>query len=174
MGVSPSDVLAPIKLIPDVMEAKLTGRGEQAELCYREYYTYLPNEVRDFFAAVGIRLFELYQKLIGCDVICKRIEQGIQLDVKGPPITIARTFMPEILIFGATNMDEARILTESSLESERKTLSTGIILRSWDANAKNVVEPLIAIMKKQMQLLGLSSFDELMREIIKQHSKLGD
>lgn len=137
--LSTDDILrkAQVKVIPDVIEAKLIRHGAQAELCYREYFTYLPKEVQDYIIAVGIRVNELLYKSIGCEVKIQRIEQGIEIRIITLSSAATCMFMSELLVFGATNISEAKILTESSLESGRNTLSTGLILRNWDENARN-------------------------------------
>lgn len=150
-----------IKFLPDIVEVKLTRSETQAELCYREYFTYMPKEIQDFMMPVTMKVIELFSKRMGIEMKLTRIEQGVEMNIRGSPDVVVSMPLIEILIFGTTNMEEAKILTESMLKVLEAT-SSGRVFRNWDDSIKNEVEQVIGNLKLVMRLAGVSTIEELM------------
>ena len=150
-----------IKFLPDIIEVKLARSENQAELCYKEYFTYLPKEVQDFVMPISMKAIELLSKTMQVEMKLSRIEQGVEVDFKGPPEVVVAMPLVETLMFGTTNMDKARNLTEAMLKGLQAT-SSGKVFRNWDASAKNEVEQVMNGLKFVMRLLGVNTTEELM------------
>jgi hypothetical protein len=150
-----------MKFLPDIVDVKLSRNGNQVELCYKEYFTYLPEEIQDFMVPVILRILELFLKRLGLECKLARIEQGIELNVKGAPEIVVSMPLVEILMFGTTNMDKAKLLTNSMLQGLEAT-SSGRVFRNLDDNVKEDVEQVISQLRVAMKLAGVSTMEELM------------
>ena len=150
-----------IKFLPDIIEAKLTRVENEGELCYKEYFTYLPEEVLEFMMPITMKFVELMFKKLEVEIQISRIEQGVQIDVKAPAEVLVGMPLVETLMFGTANMEKAKILTESMLKG-LEAVSSGKVFRKWDDQVKNEVEQVKSHLKVAMRLLGVSTTEELM------------
>lgn len=150
-----------MKFLPDIVEVKLTRSDNQVELCYREYFTYLPKEIQDFMVPIILTVLKLFLKRLGLELNLTRLEQGVELNVKGPPEVVVSMPLVEILMFGTTNMDEAKLLTDAMLQGLEAS-SSGRVLRNFDDNVKEEVEQVISKLRVAMRLAGVSTIEELM------------
>lgn len=148
------------KFLPDVVEVKLTRNDSQAELCYREYFTYLPEEIQDFVLPFTVKVTELLLKNSGLQFKITRIEQGVELNVKGAPEVVVAHPLIEILMFGTTNMDNAKQMTNAMLLM-LSSISSGKVIRDFNAAVKEEIEQAVGKLRVAMRLAGIRNMEEL-------------
>lgn len=155
---------AQYKFLPDVIEARLTRVENEGELCYKEYFTYLPEEVLDIMMPITMKFMELFFKRMEISIKMTRIKQGVQADIKGPPDVIVSMPLVETLIFGTTKIEEARNLTKAMLIGA-EAISSGKVIRKWDENLESEFEQVKGHLEVAMRLLGVSTIEELMSQL---------
>lgn len=150
-----------IKYLPDVVEFKISRKGNNAELCYKEYFTYLPKEIRDLVIPITMKVVGLLFKSIGMDASLNLIEQGIEMNLKGSPDAVIAMPLVEILAFGLPNTEQAKYLTDAMLKGIEATYS-GKVISNWNEDAKKEVEQAINTLRTLMKNLGIETIEELM------------
>lgn len=153
-----------IKFLPDVIDTKLVRTNGQVELLYKEYFTYLPKEVQDVVIPITLKVIDMMFKKIGIECNLKRIEQGVEVSLKGPPEIAVTHALVEILMLGTTNLGKARNITTAMLQALSAT-STGKVFRKFDDDAKKESEKVLSKLRVAMQLAGVSNIEELVSRI---------
>lgn len=150
-----------LKFLPDVVEVKLKRNETQCELCYKEYFTYLPKEIQDYIIPITLKISELFLKRMEIECELTRIEQGVEINIRGAPDIVVSMPLVEILVFGTTNMEKAKNLTAMLLKMVEIT-SSGRVIHKWDEHTQHETEQVIKNFKVAMRFAGVSTIEELL------------
>ena len=150
-----------LKFLPDVIETKLVRTNGQIELCYKEYFTYLPEEVQDAIFPITLKVMEMLYNKMGIEFNLKRIKQGVEINLTGSPEFVVTHPLVEILMLGTLNMEKARNILTATLQGLSAT-STGKVFRKFDDEAKKESEKALSKLRVAMQFAGVKSVEELM------------
>lgn len=89
-----------VKFIPDKIETTLVREGELAKVTYREYFTYLPDDIWEWASEVTLLLAKKhFLSGSGIDMKISRIEGGVEAVLTGHPLKVIGGPLIEFLMF---------------------------------------------------------------------------
>jgi len=153
--------MAKFKFIPDIIEIKIIRKENNAELIYRELFTYIPDDIIDNSIQIGKLIAEKVLLENQYESKIKLIEKGIEIKLVGPAKNVVVAPLSEILIFGNTNPDEMKEAMEGLTKVFDLTFSSGILLYQLTKEQEKEIYKTINEIILYLKDKGLNSISNL-------------